>query len=138
MNRRDFIALTAAVPFGAITFGDPVALHAELLPHRLLMPGLTWPSLAFVGQVSNKFRFVNGVVTDREALRLSQAINNEWRGLPEWFQICLGVEQDDASEQWLMGDGWQQRVRITEAFFRSGGFHIVPQSDGLLLLRSER
>ena len=115
-----------------------MAHHTELLPHRLVMPGLTWPTLAFVGQVTNGVVIVNGEVTDKEARKLSTAINREWDGLPHWFRICFGYEKDGIAEEWLMGDGWQRRVRIAEAFYRSGGFKIESQTDGVLLLRTDR
>jgi len=138
MNRRDFIAIATAVPFGSIAFGKPVAHHTELHPHRLFLPGSAWGILAFVGQRTNDFMFFNGVVTDREATKLSKAINKEWRGLPQWFQFYLGIDPNAASKHWLMGDGWQRRVRIAEAYFRtSGGFGIEPQSDGVLLVRRD-
>ncbi len=135
MNRRNFIALTAAAPFGAFTFGKPVAHHTELHPHRLFLPGSAWGILAFVGQRTNDFLFFNGVVTDREATKLARAINDEWHDLPWWFQFYLGIDPNDASKYWLTSVGWQQRVRNAEAYFRGGGFRISPQDDGVLLVR---
>lgn len=138
MNRREFLALTAAAPVVGIPRRIPVSGATELMPHRLYLPGIVWSSLAFVGQINNRFIYFNAAVTESEGKRLAAAINEEWRELPEWFSICLGVEDDPVSEQWLVGEGWERRVRIAEAFVRNGGFVVDLHGNGVLLRREER
>ena len=75
----------------------------------------------------------------REHLKLwmKADINENWNDNDWFFQFYLGISPDEAAEQWLLSEGWQQRVRVAEAYFRNGGFRIVPQSNGVLLLRSD-
>lgn len=137
MNRRDFLTTTASLPLLAI-FPDRNEVEALLHPHKLYLPGAVWSSLAFVGQITHRFVYYDGYVPGREARRLAISLNEEWQELPKWFSLCLGVENDPIAEQWLLGTGWERRVRIAEAYFRNGGFKIESTSDDVWLSRRDR
>jgi len=137
MKRRDFLALTAAAPFVGIGRSIPVIEPPLLLPHRMYLPGCSWSALALVGQINQRFIYYDGRVTAHEGKRLSAAINDEWKELPKWFSLCLGIENNPVAEHWLTGEGWEQRVRIAEAYFRNGGFVVDLHGDGVLLRREE-
>ena len=136
MRRREFLVLAAATPFAGIGRGFPTVESTLLLPHQLFLPGIVWSSLAFIGQINHRFIYFDARVTAHEGKRLAAAINDEWRELPQWFSICLGIMDDPFSEHWLTGEGWERRVRVAEAFF-NGGFRIEPQSGGVMLMRIE-
>ncbi len=135
MNRRELLVLATAVPIGWVKFGTPGSYHTELMPHRMALPATTWEAIAFASQVTRRCQIRGGVVTNVDAQRIAQAIDDDWDDLTWHFNFYLGFDPNDASEQWLLGRGWEQRVRIAEAFFRGGGFRIEPQSDGVLLVR---
>lgn len=137
MRRRDFLAVTVAAPLVGIGRSVPVVESTLLLPHRLYLPGIVWSSLAFIGQVNHHFVYFDARVTDSEGKRLAAAINHEWRELPNWFSLCLGIENSPVAEQWLTGDGWEHRVRVAEAFIRGGSFRLDLHGDGVLLRREE-
>ncbi len=137
MKRREFIALAAAAPFVGIVRSIPMVESTELMPHRLFLPGCSWSALALVGQINQRFIYYDGRVAAHEGKRLSAAINDEWKELPKWFSLCLGIENNPVAEQWLTGDGWEHRIRVAEAFFRNGGFVVNLHGDGVLLQREE-
>lgn len=132
MNRREFITLVATVPFGGITFGKTISIHPELMPHRLFLPATTWEAIGFASQVTRRCRIIDGVVTNADAQTIAKAINANWDDLPWHFRFYLGIDPNDDSEQFLLGDGWQRRVRVAEAFFRVGpdSRPRVPKHDG--------
>lgn len=137
MKRRDFLAVAAAAPFLRIGRSILLAESTELMPHRLFLPGPVWSSLALIGHVHHRFKYIDCRVTASQGRRLSEAINDEWRELPEWFSLSLGFENSPVGEEWLTGEGWERRVRIAEAFFRNGAFIVELHGDGILLLREE-